>query len=66
MTADLPGFSTPAGYRSGTDGASAADTRQITVTIQAGAIVVQGQGAQAGQEAAEAILERLAAATLAR
>jgi hypothetical protein len=32
----------------------------MSVTIMPGAIVVQGQGRAAGEEAAEALLERLA------
>jgi phage-related protein len=63
MTADLPAWS--GGAPRGGDGA-ALSGGGMNVTIQAGAIVVQGQGREAGEEAAEAILERLGAATLAR
>jgi hypothetical protein len=64
LTAELPGFTAAAGTSRGGDGAALGGT--VAVTIQAGAIVVQGQGREAGQEAAEAILERLGQATLAR
>lgn len=57
------GIAVPAGRPRGGDGASLG---MVHVTIQSGAIIIQGQGRQAGQEAAEAILERLGAATLAR
>ena len=64
LTRDFPGITIGAGGRPrGGDGAALG---AIHVTIQAGAILIQGQGREAGQEAAEAILERLGAATLAR
>lgn len=63
LTRDLPGITIGTGRPRGGDGASLAG---VHVTIQAGAILIQGQGKEAGQEAAEAILERLGAATLAR
>jgi phage-related protein len=52
------------GRAQGGDGAALSGP--VHVTIQAGAIVIQGQGREAGQEAAEAVLERLGQATLAR
>lgn len=63
LTEGLPGIKIGVGRPRGGDGASLG---AIHVTIQAGAILIQGQGKEAGQEAAEAILERLGAATLAR
>jgi hypothetical protein len=66
LTGDLPTFTSTAASRPrGGDGASQL-APDVTVTIQAGAIVVQGQGREAGEEAAEAVLERLAQATLVR
>ena len=65
LTNDLPSFTADAAARGG-DGASAANPGgQVSLTIQAGAIVIQGQGTQAGEEAAEAVLEKLAQAVLA-
>jgi phage-related protein len=64
LTRDLPGITVGPGRPRGGDGAALGGA--IHVTIQAGAIVIQGQGREAGQEAAEAVLERLGAATLAR
>ena len=62
LTGDLPTFT---GNVRGGDGASSArPSVGASVTIMPGAIVVQGQGRQAGEEAAEAILERLGQATL--
>lgn len=57
LTASLPA----AAVRGG-DGASAANPsgRATTVTFAPGSIVIQGGGTEAGQEAAEAILEALA------
>ena len=57
LTASLPATAVRGG-----DGASAANPsgRGTTLTIMPGAIVIQGGGAGAGQEAAEAILEALA------
>lgn len=52
ITDDLPGFA--AGRTRGGDGASA-----FTVNFEPGSIVINGQGAQAGNDAADAILERL-------
>ena len=60
FTADLPTFT--GGSARGGDGASLGNT--VTLTIAPGAIVVQGSGREAGEEAAEAILERLGQATL--
>jgi phage-related protein len=66
LTTDLPSFTSPSGSRAqGGDGASALG-QSVQLTIMPGAIVVQGQGREAGEEAAEAILERLGAATLVR
>lgn len=59
------GFTMPVGSARGSDGATLSGA-PIHVTIQAGAIVVQGQGREAGMEAAEAVLERLGQATLAQ
>lgn len=65
LTGDLPTFTAGASNRPrGGDGAALGSS--VQVTIQPGAIVVQGQGREAGEEAAEAILERLGAATLVR
>jgi hypothetical protein len=61
LLGDLPKFLGP--RPRGGDGSALGG---LHVTIQAGAIVIQGQGREAGREAAEAILERLGAATLAR
>lgn len=57
LTSDIPNV-----VARGGDGASAANPsgRGTTLTIMPGAIVIQGGGAGAGQEAAEAILEALA------
>lgn len=52
VTGDLPGFA--AGRTRGGDGASA-----FTINFEPGSIVINGQGAQAGNDAADAILERL-------
>jgi phage-related protein len=57
---DMPEFTVP--FSSQNRGGDGAQT--VSLTIAPGAIVVQGQGRAAGEEAAEAILERLAAATL--
>jgi hypothetical protein len=58
LTSDLPSF---AGVTAGGDGASAASPGGTTIllTIEDGAIRITGQGAEAGREAAEAILEML-------
>jgi len=61
LTGDLPSFT--AGPVRGGDGAALGN---ITITIAPGAILIQGQGEEAGEEAAEAILERLGQATLVR
>lgn len=66
FTSDLPDFSVGfVGRNPGTTtsgGGSAGSGRITNVTIAPGAIVVQGTGAEAGQEAAEAILAALAGA----
>lgn len=62
ITGDLPTFTGSSAVRGG-DGAG---TAAVTLTIMPGAIVIQGQGGQVGQEAAEAILERLGQARLVR
>ncbi len=59
ITADLPGIAVPAGATRGGDGAATPVGAGITMTIAPGAIVIQGGGAGAGQEAAEALLARL-------
>jgi hypothetical protein len=65
LTGDLPTFTTPSSARSrGSDGASAGSP--VTLTIMPGAIVVHGQGRDAGEQAAEAILERLGQAASTR
>jgi phage-related protein len=51
------GFKIPAGHPRGGDGAGM--SRDVHLTIQSGAIVINGQGADSGQAAAEAVLERL-------
>jgi hypothetical protein len=59
LTGDLPTFTAPpgsAGTPRGGDGASTV----INVTLQPGAIQVTGQGAEAGEQAAEALLQALA------
>jgi hypothetical protein len=57
----MPTFTVPSSSQSrGGDGAA----QTVSLTIAPGAIVVQGQGREAGEEAAEAILERLGQATL--
>ena len=61
---DLPTFTLPAGRPRGGDGASAGTV--VQVTIEPGAVQISGQGAQAGEEAAEALLERLGQAVLVR
>lgn len=55
---DLPSFTVPSGTSRGGDGAALAGG-SLQVTLQPGAIVINGQGADAGQRAAEAVLERL-------
>ena len=66
MTADLPNVAFNAGNAArGGDGASAMGTT-IVVRIEDGAIRITGQGAEAGQEAAEALLEALGQAQLVR
>lgn len=55
LTGGLPGFTGPV---RGGDGAISGGAR--TLTVMPGAIVIQGGGAAAGQEAAEALLEALA------
>jgi len=67
LTSDLPGFTAPAGAtaRRGGDGASQSGAT-VLVTVEPGAIVIQGGGPEAGHQAAEAVLERLAQAALAR
>jgi hypothetical protein len=63
LTSDLPSVSLPSGSARGGDGASMntpSGGRTITVTLGPGSIVIQGSGAAAGQEAAEALLEALA------
>lgn len=62
VLADMPTFTSPGRRPSGSDGAAIG--RSITMTIAPGAIVVQGQGREAGEQVAEAILERLGQATL--
>jgi hypothetical protein len=59
ITSSLPNF---VGTVQGGDGASAG----ATVIFQPGAIQITGQGTEAGQEAAEAVLERLGQATAVR
>jgi phage-related protein len=62
LTGGLPGFT--GGPVRGGDGAASGSN--VSVTIAPGAIVINGQGKDAGNEAAEAILEKLAQATLVR
>jgi phage-related protein len=63
LTGDLPAMAVRGG-----DGASAANPSggNTTLTIMPGAIVIQGGGAGAGEEAAEAILQHLADAVTVR
>jgi phage-related protein len=61
IQSDMPTFTVPPSSQTrGGDGAA----QTVSLTIAPGAIVVQGQGREAGEEAAEAILERLGQATL--
>jgi hypothetical protein len=65
LTADLPTFATNGRTRGG-DGASTTSPtgggRTVNVTLAPGAIVIQGGGTKAGEDAAEALLEALATA----
>lgn len=63
FTGDLATMALPTSPRGG-DGASLGGTTYVT--IEPGAIVIQGQGQEAGEEAAEAVLERLGQAALVR
>lgn len=61
LTGDLPGWT--GGPARGGDGAASGS---VTLTIQAGAIVIKASDRAGGEEAAEAILESLAQATAVR
>ncbi len=62
FTGGLPGMASPSPARGG-DGASLGGN---SITIMPGAIVINGQGAAAGEAAAGAVLRRLAQATTVR
>lgn len=63
ITTDIGSIGAFTGRVQGGDGAAAG---AVNVTIAPGAVVIQGQGREAGEQAAEAILERLAQSVLVR